>query len=86
MTTYETLIALFVYSKILSRPVKQESAKPLRNLSYFMVFSFCILNNSTSLTAQPTARSEQMASVTQMMHSKSTEKGTNFTLGNLELL
>lgn len=50
-----------------------------------MVFSFCALDSSTSLTSQPTARTEQMASVTQMMHSKAREKGTNFTLGNSEL-
>ena len=83
---WDTLIALFVYSKILSRLVKQESANPLWNLSYFMAFSFCTLDNSTSLTSQPTVHSEQMASVTQMMHSRAREKGTNFTFGNLELL
>lgn len=39
-----------------------------------------------NLTSQPTAHSEQMASVTRMTHSKAREKGINFTLGNSELL
>lgn len=35
-----------------------------------MVFSFGALGKPPSLTSQPTAHLEQMASVTQMMHSK----------------
>lgn len=72
--------------KILIRLLKHESADPLWNLSFYMVFSCCILDYSASLTSQPIAHSEQMASVTQMMHIKAREKGTSFTLGNSELL
>lgn len=69
----DMLIALFAYSKILSRLMKQDSANPLWNNFWFMAFSFDTLDKSHSLTSWPTACSEQMASVTQMMHSKFSE-------------